>query len=277
MGKINRHGILPHYDFIGNQETDVRCQMSGDRCQGTDVRRQRKLAARSAGGGGKTPAPKPAQSSKSSLRGAQRRGNPYVRLSTRRSNPNVRMNCRGPAALAMTTGETSGHKIPLPRRGIRNPSTPPNLANSPKVVIARSETTKQSIRSQPLRRSPPNPQSRHCSGCATRQSIRAPIDAPEQPKPPHGLPRACGPRNDASSEERSDEAIHTKPNPCAEACQILKVVIDSGCATRQSIRAPIDAPEQPKSPYGLPRACGPRNDDRGNIGAQNSPPSEGNS
>jgi hypothetical protein len=75
--------------------------------------------------------------------------------------------------------------------------------------------------SLPGGRCSPISQTRHCSGCATRQSIRRPTDATEQPKrpygllrfarnddlegivrrrrfdwPSHGLPRACGPRND---------------------------------------------------------------------------------
>jgi hypothetical protein len=37
---------------------------------------------------------------------------------TRRSNPTRRMDCHGPSFLAMTTGEASGHKISLKRRGI---------------------------------------------------------------------------------------------------------------------------------------------------------------
>jgi hypothetical protein len=64
--------------------------------------------------------------------------------------------------------------------------------------------------------------------------------------------------------------IKNAPAPCESPDRHC-----SGCATRQSIRAPIDAPKQLNPPNGLPRACGPRNDDRGCIGAQNSPPLEG--
>jgi hypothetical protein len=57
--------------------------------------------------------------------------------------------------------------------------------------------------------------------------------------------------------------------PREGARQLPKLVIARSEATRQSIRTPTQAPKQPTTPYGLPRASGPRNDGfEGIVGAR---------
>jgi hypothetical protein len=93
---------------------------------------------------------------------------------------------------------------------------------------------------------------------------------PKQAERPSGLPRAFGPRNDEVSDcsfpETARDNMPISPPRHCEARSDAAILPHCHCEARSAvaIHAAVrfsGTPEQPTRPSGLPRACGPRNDD----------------